>query len=164
VPPALDYTQYVLSISRADLGDADLLGLIGELNSELARQYPEPGANHFRLDPDEVAPGRGVILIARWDGQPVGCGAVRLIDAGTAELKRMFARPTVRGRGVGRALLAALEAEARTLGARQLVLETGIRQSEAMGLYTSHGFVHMPPFGEYIDSPLSVCMQKPLVA
>jgi putative acetyltransferase len=154
----------VLSISPAGLGDDELLNLIAELNHELARQYPEPGANHFRLDPDEVAPGRGVILVARWDGQPVGCGAVRLIDPDTAELKRMFTRPSARGRGIGRALLAALEAEARVLGARRLVLETGVRQSEAMGLYASHGFVHMPAFGEYVDSPLSVCMQKPIGA
>jgi putative acetyltransferase len=164
VPPSVDYTQFVLSIAPAGLGDADLLNLIAELNDELARQYPEPGANHFRLDPDEVAPGRGVILVARWDAEPVGCGAIRLIDADTAEVKRMFTRPGARGRGVGRALLAALEAQARTLGARRLVLETGVRQSEAMGLYASHGFVHMPPFGEYVDSPLSVCMQKPIGA
>jgi GNAT superfamily N-acetyltransferase len=153
----------VLTISTGALGDGDVLALIAELNVELALRYPEPGANHFRLDPDEVAAGRGALLVARVDGAPVGCGAVRLLDADTAEIKRMYTRPAARGRGGGRALLAALETEARTLGARRLVLETGTRQQEALALYESHGFVHIPPFGEYIASAdTSVCMEKGL--
>jgi GNAT superfamily N-acetyltransferase len=153
----------VLTISTGALGDGDVLALIAELNVELALRYPEPGANHFRLDPDEVAAGRGALLLACVDGAPVGCGAVRLLDADTAEIKRMYTRPAARGRGVGRALLAALEAEARTLGARRLVLETGTRQHEALALYESHGFVRIPPFGEYIASAdTSVCMERGL--
>jgi len=161
-PHTLDgYTPGVLSISRGDLGDEDVLALIAELNAELALRYPEPGANHFRLDPDEVAAGRGALLIARLDGAPVGCGAVRLLDGDTAEIKRMFTRPAARGGGVGRALLAALESEARALTARRLVLETGTRQQEALALYESHGFARIPPFGEYIaTADTSVCMQK----
>lgn len=154
----------VLSISRADLADADVLSLIAELNAELAAMYPEPGANHFRLDADEVAGGRGALLIARLDGAPVGCGAVRLIEPGTAEVKRMFTRPAARGRGVGRALLAALESEARALAVHRLVLETGIRQHEALALYEKCGFARIPPFGEYVASAsTSVCMEKHLI-
>ena len=153
----------VLSISRGELGDEDVLALIAELNMELALRYPEPGANHFRLDPDEVAHGRGALLIARIDGAPVGCGAVRLLDPDTAEIKRMFTRPAARRRGVGGALLAALEAEARALGVRRLLLETGTRQQEAVALYESHGFVHIPLYGEYIASAdTSLCMEKQL--
>jgi GNAT superfamily N-acetyltransferase len=153
----------VLSIARGELGDEDVRALIAELNAELALRYPEPGANHFRLDPDEVASGRGALLVARLDGEPVGCGAVRLLDADTAEIKRMFTRPAARGRGIGRALLAALEAEARALGVPRLVLETGTRQQEALALYESHGFARIPPFGEYIASAdTSVCMEKHL--
>ena len=51
--------------------------LIAELNAELAARYPEPGATHFRLDPEEVAPGVGVFLVAGRDGRPIGCGALR---------------------------------------------------------------------------------------
>ena len=153
----------MLSISRSDLGDEDVLALIAELNAELAGRYPEEGANHFRLDPDEVAPGRGALLVARLDGAPVGCGAVRLLDPETAEIKRMFTRAGARGGGVGRALLAALESEARALTARRLVLETGTRQQEALGLYESHGFVRTPLYGEYVESAAtSICMQKDL--
>jgi putative acetyltransferase len=153
----------MISIARSDLRDADALTLIAELDAELSGRYPEPDANHFRLDADEVAPGRGALLLARLDGELVGCGSVRLLDPGTAEIKRMFIRPGARGRGVGRALLTALEGEARALAARRLVLETGDRQPEALALYQRDGFVRIPPFGEYVDSPLSVCMEKRLI-
>src|SRR5690606_12365017 len=104
----------------------------------------EPGATHFRLDPDEVAPGRGAFLVAWLDGAPVGCGAVRRIDGDTAEIKRMYVAPTLRDRGIGRVLLAGLEAAARELGVRRLVLETGVRQHAAIALYARAGFREIP--------------------
>ena len=135
-------------------------GLISALNAELATRYPEEGANHFRLDPDEVEEGRGAFLVAYSRGSPLGCGAIRQLDANTAEIKRMYVEPTARGYGVGRAVLGALEAEARRLKVDGIVLETGERQLEALGLYESVGFVRIPAFGEYIGSPLSICMEK----
>src|SRR4029077_17212677 len=119
-------------------------------------------ANHFRLDPEEVAEGQGAFLAAYAGGRAVGCGAVRRIDPGTAEIIRKFVRPDARGRGLGRFLLAALEGEALRLGARRLLLETGDRQPEALALYERAGFARIPPFGEYVGSPLSVCMAKDL--
>jgi GNAT superfamily N-acetyltransferase len=67
-----------------------------------------------------------------------------------------------RGSGVGRALLTALEAEARALGFARLVLETGTRQIAALALYRRAGFADITPFGEYLGSPLSVCLAKDL--
>jgi GNAT superfamily N-acetyltransferase len=136
--------------------------LIAALNAELDRLYPEEGANHFRLDADEVAPGRGAFLVGRVDGRAVACGAVRTLEAGTAEIKRMYVDPAVRRRGVARALLARLEDEARALGARRIVLETGVRQPEAIALYAAFGYATIAPFGEYENTPLSVCMGKEL--
>jgi GNAT superfamily N-acetyltransferase len=153
-----------LSVARADIRSPEALALIGALNGELSSRYPEDGATHFRLDADEVAPGRGVFLIAQRAGTPIACGAVRRIEAGTAEIKRMYVRPEARGQRVGRAVLGALEAEARALGCARLVLETGLRQMEAIALYERAGFARIPPFGEYVHSPLSVCMAKELGA
>ena len=136
--------------------------LISELNEELLARYPEEGATHFRLDADEVAPGRGAFLVAYVDGEAVGCGAVRRIEDGVGEIKRMYVRSAARGRGVGAAIPAALEVEARRLDVTRLVLETGERQLEALALYRRAGFVVIPPFGEYVDSPLSVCLAKEL--
>ena len=151
-----------VTVRRADILSAEALRLIEALNAELSKIYPEPGACHFRLDPDEVAPGQGAFVVASQSGQPVGCGAVRRIDPRTGELKRMYVCPESRGRGVGRRLVAALEAEARSLGLSRLVLETGVRQAEALALYQRTGFAPVPPFGEYVASPLSVCMAKDL--
>jgi len=149
-------------VRREDLGSAVAAALIGELNAELLRTYPEEGATHFRLDPDEVAGERGAFLVATAQGAPVGCGAIRRLDARTAELKRMFVLPAMRGRGIGRAVLAALAAEGRRLGVERLVLETGERQQAALALYDRAGFVRIPAFGDYVDSPLSICMEMRL--
>jgi len=136
--------------------------LISALNAELSATYPEQGACHFRLDADEVTPGRGAFLMATRAERPVGCGAVRRIDDSSAEVKRMYVIPDERGKGVGCSIVEALENEANRLGLTRLVLETGVRQHAAMALYHRLGFRQIPPFGEYVSSPLSVCMEKGL--
>src|SRR6478609_6493233 len=140
----------LLHVIATSIQSADAGVLIAALNAELLALYPEEGATHFRLDADEVAPGRGAFLVAYADGAPVGCGAVRRLDDAAAEVKRMYVVPTARGTGVARALLAALEAEARRLGARRLLLETGTRLDAAMALYRRAGFVEIAAFGEYV--------------
>jgi GNAT superfamily N-acetyltransferase len=157
-------TPDAIAIERADLTDEISKGLIASLNAELSALYPEPGANHFRLDPEEVAGGRGVFLVAYQEGTAVGCGALRLLDAETAELKRMYVSPAARGQGVGRRLVQALETEARALGVRRLVLETGTRQTAAVALYRSAGYQPIPLFGEYCLSPeTSICLGRDLL-
>ena len=152
-----------ITITRAELTSDVSRALIAELNAELTGMYPEPGATHFGLDPAEVAEGHGAFLVILRDGVPVGCGAIRRIDSDTAELKRMYVSPTLRGSGLGRRLVAALEAEARKLGVRRLVLETGTRQLAAIALYRATGFQPIPLYGEYEHSPdTSVCMGKEL--
>jgi putative acetyltransferase len=152
-----------IEIIRAQLESPEAQALICELNAELQARYPEPGANHFRVDADELAPGRGAFLIGYVDGKPVACGAIRKHDDRTAEIKRMYVAPAARGKGLSRRILSALEAEGRALGVRRLVLETGPRQVEALALYSRSGFVEIPLFGEYLNSPqFSVCMEKEL--
>jgi GNAT superfamily N-acetyltransferase len=151
-----------IEIRREEITSPIARALIADLNAELSALYPEEGANHFRLDAEEVESGRGAFVVARAGGRTVGCGAVRRIDPATAELKRMFVKRAARGQGIGRLLLAALEGEALLLGARRLVLETGERQAEALTLYGRAGFVRIPAFGPYVGSPLSVCMGKDL--
>ena len=152
-----------IRIARAALTDDVSRALIASLNAELTGAYPEPGATHFGLDPAEVTEGRGAFLVIYQEGNPVGCGAVRLVDPETAELKRMYVSPAVRGRGLGRRLVAALETEARALGVQRLVLETGIRQGAALALYRATGFHPIPLYGEYVRSPeTSICLGKVL--
>src|ERR1051325_8570556 len=70
-----------LEIRREELASPAAQGLIRALNAELEARYPEEGANFFRLDAKEVAQGHGAFLVAFLDGRPVGCGAVRRIEA-----------------------------------------------------------------------------------
>ena len=151
-----------LVLEPVTLGDPDVLGLIGELDAELHSQYPEPGSNHFRLDPAEVAPGRGVMVVARWRDEPVACGAIRMIATDTAEVKRMYVRPIARGQKIGAAVLHRLEAEARALGATRLALETGPDSVNAITVYERAGFVRIACWGEYSGAPASYCMDKTL--
>ncbi|MCB1018034.1 MAG: GNAT family N-acetyltransferase, partial [Acidimicrobiales bacterium] len=131
--------------------------LIEELNAELDALYPEPGANHFSL------PTADQLLVAWHGDDPVGCGAVRVIEPGVAEIKRMYVRPDHRGRHVGGMVLRSLEATARGLGCHRLVLETGTRQEAAMALYLRHGFTEIPCWGEYVASAAtSTCLAKDL--
>lgn len=151
-----------LVIRPAPLDGPAARALIAALNAELLARYPEEGATHFRLDPEEVAPGWGAFVIAFREDEPVGCGAVRRLDSETGEVKRMYVAPRVRGARIGARILAALEREARALGLARLVLETGERQPEALALYRRAGFVEIPRFGAYVDSVLSLCMAKTL--
>jgi putative acetyltransferase len=152
-------------IAQTALSDPALQVLIGCLNRELAALYPEDGTvHHFRLDPEEVAPGHGAVLVARVDGATVGCGAVRRIADDVAEIKRMYTKPEMRGKGVARRIVEHLEQIARQLGCRRLVLETGPRQPEAVRLYRRMGYETIPAFGEYVDSPLSLFLGKSLRA
>jgi putative acetyltransferase len=152
-----------VAIVRADLMAEVSRALIDALNTELSGAYPEPGATHFGLEPAEVSGSRGAFLVIYLEKNPVGCGAVRLIDPQTGELKRMYIVPAVRGKGLGRRLVTALENEACALGAWRLVLETGIRQAAAIALYRASGFKPVPLYGEYVRSPeTSLCFGKEL--
>jgi putative acetyltransferase len=160
-PETVQTPEKQVVIARTELTAEASRKLIDALNAELSGAYPEPGATHFGLAPEEVSGRRGAFLVVYADGLPVGCGAVRLVDAETGELKRMYMAPTVRGQGLGRKLVAALESEARGLGARTLILETGIRQVAAIALYRKCGFESIPLYGEYLASPdTSLCLGK----
>jgi GNAT superfamily N-acetyltransferase len=98
---------------------------------------------------EEFVPPDGCFLVVRdSDGAARGCGAVRLLDPDTAEIKRMWLHPAMRGRGAGWALLVALEAEAVALGASRGVLDTNGTLSSALALYRAAGWTEVPPYNE----------------
>jgi putative acetyltransferase len=102
-------------------------------------------------------------LIARADdGRPLGCGALRSLGEPVVEIKRMYVRPEARGRGVGAAILEALEREARRLGFKVVRLETGPLQPEAISLYARAGYREIPCFGAYAGAAMSRCFERRL--
>jgi putative acetyltransferase len=150
-----------LEIRRSTLASPEAARLVAALNVELTATFPEPGATHFSLSDGQIATGDGAFLIAYIDNVAVGCGAVRRLDESTGEVKRMYVEPSVRGRGIGRALVEALEHEARQLGVTRIVLETGTRLAPAIKMYEAMGYVRIPLFGEYLSSPnTSLCFGK----
>ncbi|HEY8093198.1 MAG TPA: GNAT family N-acetyltransferase, partial [Acidimicrobiales bacterium] len=152
-------------IQRASLDDPVARQLIAELDADLMATT-EPGSNFFSLDAGEVTDGRGAFLIAWLDGDPVGCGGLRVLEGEwperTAEVKRMYVRPGGRGRRIGPALLTELTALARSLGVSRLVLETADQQVAALAMYRSQGFEACACWGEYAASPLSRCFSRML--
>jgi GNAT superfamily N-acetyltransferase len=99
-------------------------------------------AEPIDLVPDEYAEPNGVFVVV-YDGErPVGCGGCRWYDrnAGTAEIKKTFLLPEVRGHGVGRTLLSLLESQAAEWGAQRIILETGVRNAAALALFAASGF------------------------
>ena len=134
--------------------------LVGRLDAGLAELYPPEQRFGPNLKAEDLDAGRGAFLVARSDGEAIGCGAIRLLDRGTAEIKRMYVEPARRGQGVGRAVLAELERVGAGMGVSRLVLETGIHQHAAIGLYRSVGFVPIDCWGEYATAATSVCFEK----
>ena len=126
-------------LTRENPSSPDCLQLIEELSAELGELYDDDGGSNS-YDPHEPLPSRAAFLVARIEGQPVGCGAIRPLEPGVAEVKRMFVVPQARGRGISRVILAEIELAASEMGYGRLRLETGIRQPEAIALYESAGF------------------------
>ena len=104
----------------------------------------------------------GAFVVGLDNGTPVACGGLIRFDATTAELKRMYVAKGVRGRGLSRTLLTAIEERARALGYIRIVLETGTRQAAAVRLYESAGYGHIPCYPPYEDRAISICMARTL--
>ena len=151
-----------LSISPEAFESPDAQRLITALDAGLAELYPPEQRFGPNLKAQHLEGGRGAFLVARDSGRAVGCGAIRLNDARTAEVKRMYVEPKQRGKGVGKAILASLEAAAQKIGAQRLVLETGSHSPDALALYRGAGFTEIDCWGEYATSPTSVCLEKKL--
>jgi len=100
--------------------------------------------------------------VADEDGRPQGCGALRLLEPGAAEIKRMFVTPDARGSGVATAILHALEDHARALAITTLKLETGWGQPDAIRFYEREGYQRIDNFGPYVGAEISRCYARRL--
>jgi putative acetyltransferase len=149
-----------VTVAAEPFDSADSQRLIASLDAHLAGRYSADQRFGPNLQPAHLAPGQGTFVIARADGRAVGCGALRRLDERTAEVKRMYVEPELRGRGIAKEILDHLEAAAREMGVGRLVLETGIYQAEAIGLYRRVGFNPVRCWGEYEGVLTSVCFEK----
>jgi len=138
----------------------DVMALLSALDACLEALYP-PTSNHI-LPIEALCAPNVRFFVARRDAAALGCGALLIEQAGSAEVKRMFVAPAARGQGVGRQILRCIEERAAREGLALIRLETGIHQVEARALYRAFGYADCGPFGQYCADPLSVFMQKQL--
>jgi putative acetyltransferase len=151
-------------IERVAEPTPQLRELIDELNDVLGAAY-EAHQRHG-LSIAQLFEPHVRFFIARVDDVTAGCSGVALFDD-YAEVKRMYTRPSFSGRGLAKALLMRIEAEARAVGMASLYLETGVHQHAAIRLYEGAGFRRCGPFGVYATMPgpaieLSLFYEKPL--
>lgn len=107
-----------------------------------------------RPDPAKFMPPQGVFLVLEDEGEPVGCGGVRMLDAERGEIKHLYLRDSARGRGWGRLILDELEDRARALGATAAVLDTNATLTAAGGLYRAAGYSEIPPYNDNPNATL----------
>ncbi|HEU0164575.1 MAG TPA: GNAT family N-acetyltransferase [Thermomicrobiales bacterium] len=150
-----------VEIVVADWDDPDGIALRAAQRADIDDRY-----GNSTHEPGGAPSGAeiSVFLIARdGDGIACGCGALRQLDAGSAEIKRMYVAPERRGAGVSTAILNALEQHARARHWTTLRLETGSLLPEAMRFYEREGFRRIPNYGIYIGAEDSICYEKHLV-
>lgn len=144
-------------IVRTDWSDPSFQELVKELDTFLAVL---DGHESERFRSFNRAETMTSVVVAKRDGRPVGCGALRALDSETVEIKRMYVRPTARGLGIGTRVLRELESWAREARYNRIVLETAVELRPAQELYEREGFVRIPNYGQYKCVERSLCYGK----
>jgi len=138
----------------------DVRDLVAALNATLLELTPPEFVFHMTVE--QMAEPATTVFIARDGGNAVGCGALKRHEDGIGEVKRMYTRPSHRGRRIGAEIVARIEAMAREEGLKRLVLETGDRHPAAWAVYERAGFTRCGPVLDYPDSKWSVFYEKVL--
>ena len=137
-----------ITIELADPYSADARSCIDAYFAELEELFDE-GFNPMHTvsaTPDELVPPAGYLLLARLDKEPVGCGALKILGGGYAEIKRMWVSPRVRGLGVAQSLLNALETQANEAGIDIVRLDTNRNLTKARSLYARNGYMKIAAY------------------
>jgi putative acetyltransferase len=144
-------------ITRTDSGNKDFRELVKLLDRELETR---DGGEHVFYAQYNTLDKIKHAVVCYHEGKPVGCGAFKEYDKKTVEIKRMFVKTAFRGRGLAVHILKELEKWAAELDYTHGLLETGLKQPEAIKLYQKSGYVQIPNYGQYQGVKNSVCMMK----
>lgn len=150
-----------ITIVEASPDSPEAFALINELD-EYLNGLPYPDRSRHAYSINKLLREGVAFFVAHYEGNPAACGGIKLFDGEYGEVKRMYVRPTYRGLGLGKAMLNHLAQYAREREVDLLRLETGIYQTEAIGLYARYGFQRRPPFGDYEADPMTMYFEKSL--
>ncbi len=145
------------NLVRTNSDNSDFRELVALLDADL--QIRDGAEHSFYAQFNKIDKIREVV-VAYENEKAVGCGAFKEYSASAAEIKRMFVRPENRGRGIAGKILTELETWAKELKFSECVLETGVKQPEAIRLYKKSGYETIPSYGQYLNIENSVCMKK----
>ena len=148
-------TEFVRTTSE----NADFRNLINALDEDLYQRNGEAQLQYRQYNQVDLI---NHVVVVYFEGKPVGCGCFKRFDDETIEMKRMFILPKMRGKQLAAQLLHELEKWAIEEGFSKAILETGIRQVEAIRLYTVAGYVLTENYGQYIGMEDSICYRKEL--
>ena len=151
--------ETTLDLIQTTSEDPDFQRLVAELDAELAHR---DGEEHVFYHQYNGIAGLNRAVVVYLDGQAAGCGALKAFGRDALEIKRMYTRPSLRGRGVAGQVLRSLEQWAARDGFARCVLETGRRQPEAIALYEKSGYSRIANFGPYAGVANSLCFEKRL--
>lgn len=149
----------MLKFKRTNSRDSNFIELVRMLDEELKIR---DGADHDFYNQFNGIEDISYALVIYQSGNPVGCGAIKKFDNETLEVKRMYVIPKFRGRGIAGKILKSLEQWALEIGYRKLILETGLKQPEAIALYEKSGFSSIENYGPYVGIANSRCFEKQL--
>ena len=148
-----------IAIARTSSDSVDFQKLVQLLDAELAQRDGE--LNDFYHQFNGIEALRQVLVLYS-DKEAVACGAFKLRDRHSAEIKRMYVKEEYRKQGLASKLLHELEDWGREMGLKSLVLETGINQPEAIALYEKSGFKRIANYPPYVGVESSFCFEKVL--
>ena len=147
----------MITFKRTNGLDPDFISLTGELDRELMQQYDE---QQVVYGPYNKMGDIQTVLVAYKGKDPAGCGCFKKVDETVSELKRMFVGNAYRGLGIGASILKELERWAKESGYTHMILETGVKQEAAIGLYQKNGYSLIDNYGPYTGLKDSICMKK----
>ena len=144
-----------IKLASANSSEINILTL--DLHQDLELIYGKGTIEEFAEENEKML----VFYVAYDDNETaVACGALKHYDDQTAEIKRMYVKPKHRGRGISKLILSELEDKAKELNYNRLVLETGLKQPEAMNLYNKFRYKPLKCYGRHADDPDSRCFEK----
>jgi putative acetyltransferase len=147
------------TLKRTNSDNPDFQELVKELDKDLAVRDGDDHAFYAQFNKIDMIRHA---VVAYEHETAIGCGAIKPYDERSAEVKRMFVPPAFRGKAIASLVLAELESWAKELGFESCVLETGIKQPEAIRLYTKNNYAVIPNYGQYAGVENSVCFEKVL--